>query len=84
MKHMWLLWCQETGVKFLFHNLYSAVQEIEANQDLAWTLESIAIYDQKMEKIPDPNVILNQETGKVDKKFTRVSPVPLNRSGDME
>jgi hypothetical protein len=84
MKHMWLLFCAETGVKFLFYSLEAAVQEIEANQDLAWTLESIAIYDRFPIKAEGSNVILNQETGKVDKKFVRTAPVPLNRAGDTE
>jgi hypothetical protein len=81
---MWLLFCEETRVKFLFYDLEAAVEEIRNNQDLAWTLESIAVYDKIPVKAEGPNVILNQETGKVDKKFTRVSPVPLNRSGDTE
>ena len=84
MKHMWLLSCEKTGVKFLFHSLEAAVEQIARNRDLAWGLEEVAIFDYRPAKVEDPNVILNQETGKVDKKFVRTAPVPLNRAGDTE
>lgn len=83
---MWLLSNEESGVKFLFWNIESAVTEIKNNRtEGPWTLEEIAIYDDKLTfKIPDPNVVLNTETGKVDKKVVRTAPVPLNRTGDVE
>ena len=77
---MWLVTNNE-GRKQLCQTLAHVQLLIATNSQLVWTVKNVSVYTPPNES---PNVTLNLETGRVEKKKPIPSAMPLHRSGDTE